>query len=349
MSPVLSICIPTFSRAHLLEVCLASLLPQVQALTPVVECVVCDNDSTDSTRQVLDKFSDEFSMRVYRNDSNIGVIGNITRVVAEHARGDYVWVIGDDDVVTAGAVGRIVEFLQAETRLNLLALNVGYLPGDAAPNASAALGGVTEKFSKLLCHHDQTGVLLFDELLEGPCVDFTASYASILRRSLWLEHFPETYTGSPFSSVHSTYLHASIVSSEMPGEIVGYIAEPSIVIYEQPASQFSWAKYHALNTLVHATELLRIYERHGISRKRLHPYYVHQLTRQGDSLGELFWNRAAAGGMVDGFKYLWSAKRYPWLCLKTLGNALTHPAAPTVISAPLRAVRKLWKVLRPSS
>ena len=103
--PLLSICIPTFNRAELLEVCLATVLPQVAQFANEVECVVSDNASSDRTVVVLAESAKSFPIRVVRNAENIGIIANITKCVAELARGEFVLLMGDD--VQRNQVGSI--------------------------------------------------------------------------------------------------------------------------------------------------------------------------------------------------------------------------------------------------
>jgi len=53
MTPLLSICMPTYNRADLLELALRSLIPQVAATNGEVELIVSDNCSSDHTPNVV--------------------------------------------------------------------------------------------------------------------------------------------------------------------------------------------------------------------------------------------------------------------------------------------------------
>lgn len=349
MKPTLSVCIPTYSRAPLLKVCLNSLLSQVEKHSGQVECVICDNASIDETPSVLADYEARYPVRVFHNDTNIGVIGNITKIISCHAQGDYIWLIGDDDVVTEGAIDRMLDFIAKAPGLKLIALNVGFLPESERPNASQALGGVAAEPTSVLRHGKESEVVDFEALLTGPCADFTASYSFLLTRDLWRKHFPIPLLDEPFTSVRTTYPHASVIASEMVGQNTGYIAPPSVIVYEQPPENFSWARYHALNTLVHATQLLNLFGKHGVSRKRLEPYFRHQIMSQGNALGDLVWNKKTAGGMRDGLRYLWLTRGYPWAQFKACCNAMTHEAAPAWLSLPFRVARIVLSGMRSKS
>ncbi len=336
--PLLSICIPTFNRAGLLDVCLASVLPQVASHVALVECVASDNASTDSTQAILAKYQSSFPFfRVNRNTSNIGIIGNITKVASELARGEFVWLMGDDDVMTVGAIERLLGRLNESPSVDLVAFNIGYRDFAERPTVEEALGGVASKAAKTLRQSAVDGELPFEQLFEGPCADLTPMYSLTLRHSLWKQHYPVASTVEPFSSVESTYPHAAIIAEHLPGKRAGLIAEPAIIIYEMPSEQFSWAKHHSKTILMWFTELLQRYERAGVPRAILEPYYRYQLLHRSEELGDLMFNRKTSGGFQDGLKFAWMYRRYPVLILRSLLIACAHPNAPKLLSVPLRA------------
>lgn len=103
----LSICIPTYNRARYLRELLPAILDRVDV--GEVEVVVSDNASTDDTAEYLRTIKHP-DLRWWTNEENIGGDRNFLKCVAE-ARGEYVWLFGDDDIMPAGAVGRVVDFL----------------------------------------------------------------------------------------------------------------------------------------------------------------------------------------------------------------------------------------------
>jgi abequosyltransferase len=113
-SPRLSLCIPTFNRARYLRSALESGLREAASLPPgVVEVVVCDNASTDGTQELISLVQQTHpGLRAFRNDENIGFDPNYLRCV-EEARGEFVWVLGDDDVWLPGSAARVLRELDA--------------------------------------------------------------------------------------------------------------------------------------------------------------------------------------------------------------------------------------------
>jgi|GEM_PF-450639 len=112
--PRLSLCVPTFNRASYLEGALKSGLIEAKNLSPgTVEVLVCDNGSTDGTAELIARIQAEHpELRVFRNEQNLGFDLNYLRCV-EEARGEFVWVMGDDDVWLPGSLSRVLREFDA--------------------------------------------------------------------------------------------------------------------------------------------------------------------------------------------------------------------------------------------
>lgn len=120
-NPALSICVPTYNRAHLLTECLQSIVASREGYEQEVEIVVSDNASTDDTARVVREFQNKNNnIRYYCNTENIGASPNIVKV-AQLGRGRYVWVFADDDKVDKRAVPTVIE--RISYGCNLVVLN----------------------------------------------------------------------------------------------------------------------------------------------------------------------------------------------------------------------------------
>ena len=106
--PILSICIPTYNRIRLLRRTVAALLPQ---LTVNCELVVVDNCSPQEVAPAVEDLVSKYGnmeIRLLRNPVNVGGGANALRCF-ELARGDWVWVLGDDDEPSPDAIQNILE------------------------------------------------------------------------------------------------------------------------------------------------------------------------------------------------------------------------------------------------
>ena len=107
MIPTLSICIPTFNRLHYLREMLETLLPQITENN--VEVFVSDNNSTDGTSEYLNKLSNKYSvLRYITQHTNVGLEKNMVEAILA-GTGSYILPIGDDEVLPAGSIVKILE------------------------------------------------------------------------------------------------------------------------------------------------------------------------------------------------------------------------------------------------
>lgn len=109
--PLLSICIPTYNRCQLLDELLDMILPQAERFLDVEVCV-SDNHSSDDTTAHLQARQSSI-LRYWTNEINIGGDRNFLKCIAE-ARGEYVWLVGDDDIIPAGAIASVLQVIRSQ-------------------------------------------------------------------------------------------------------------------------------------------------------------------------------------------------------------------------------------------
>jgi glycosyltransferase involved in cell wall biosynthesis len=120
----LSICIPTYNRANLLEATILRVIDQVGGLAydGRVEILIGDNASTDATETVGRKFSDSYPyVKYHRNKENIGGERNWLNL-SKLAAGSFFWVLADDDYIHPGVLQRIISNLEGR-ELGLVYIN----------------------------------------------------------------------------------------------------------------------------------------------------------------------------------------------------------------------------------
>ncbi len=104
-SPLFSISIPTYNRADgYLRQTLESAVAQSH---PDLEILVSDNASTDSTEALVRSFDDP-RIRYVKHPRNIGHMGNF-RFCHEGARGNYVLILHDDDLIDPDFIATCAE------------------------------------------------------------------------------------------------------------------------------------------------------------------------------------------------------------------------------------------------
>jgi len=98
----LSACVPTYNRAKFLKCTIESLLNQSE---PIDEIVVIDDGSTDNTREIVESYEAHGRVIYYGFERDKSQPRNLTMVNAlnfciDKATGDYISIVGDDDLVS---------------------------------------------------------------------------------------------------------------------------------------------------------------------------------------------------------------------------------------------------------
>ena len=109
--PRLSICIATFNRADVICNTLDTITAQ---LSDGVEVLVVDGASTDDPESVMHGYCElHAGVRYIRETVNSGVDADFDKAV-HYARGDYCWLMTDDDLMKNGAITRVLDELSSD-------------------------------------------------------------------------------------------------------------------------------------------------------------------------------------------------------------------------------------------
>ena len=113
--PLLSICIPTWNRSKFLRISLDSFLKQIKDIDiNDLELYVSDNCSEDDTPSVCQEFINRGLPLTYsRNEKNLGAASNFVCCM-NSARGKYILLLGDDDILKDGAVKMILDNIRGK-------------------------------------------------------------------------------------------------------------------------------------------------------------------------------------------------------------------------------------------
>lgn len=122
-NPLISICIPTFNRANLLEKCLNSIYSQI-GNDSLFEVFVSNNNSSDNSNDVINKFSALYDNLTYNiNETNIGMDKNIALII-EKSKGKYFLLHGDDDYFIENTIYPLIDTINKNSESSLLFINV---------------------------------------------------------------------------------------------------------------------------------------------------------------------------------------------------------------------------------
>jgi glycosyltransferase involved in cell wall biosynthesis len=108
--PKVSVGMPVYNGAPYIERAIDSLLSQTFG---DLELVIVDNASSDDSYERALKYAADPRVRVYRNDTNIGAIGNFVRTL-ELARGEYFMWAAADDIREPAFIERMLNVLEID-------------------------------------------------------------------------------------------------------------------------------------------------------------------------------------------------------------------------------------------
>jgi abequosyltransferase len=209
LPPKLSICIGTYNRANFIGETLDSMLVQLE---PGVEIVIVDNASSDNTSKVIAQYSSRHpEIHYFRKQENTGFDHNYDEAV-KYARGEYCWLMSDDDLLCPGAIAKVLSVLGGED--DLIVVN------SEARNADLSV--VIE--SRLM-------KLDFDRVYREADHEIffarTAKYLSfvgcfVIRRTYWLSKNGSAYYGTGF-------IHVGVIFQSPPVVNVRVMAEPLVI------------------------------------------------------------------------------------------------------------------------
>ncbi|CAH1202360.1 putative glycosyl transferase [Candidatus Nitrotoga sp. BS] len=122
MTPLISICIPTYNGARYLEACLNSVLNQTYK---DIEILVVDDGSTDTTFEILERYAaSDQRIRLVRNEHNLGLVGNWNHCI-ELAQGEWIKFVFQDDLISQTCLERLIA--ESKKGCSFIACKRGYL------------------------------------------------------------------------------------------------------------------------------------------------------------------------------------------------------------------------------
>jgi glycosyltransferase involved in cell wall biosynthesis len=127
--------LPTRNGGPFLENCIASILNQD---FDSFELVISDNANMDATPQILARYRDDPRVKITRLEESVSVTDNWNQAL-RGATGEYVIMMGDDDLLLPGYFRRMAELIKRYGQPDCILYN-GYsfiAPGSSAGNATS--------------------------------------------------------------------------------------------------------------------------------------------------------------------------------------------------------------------
>lgn len=281
-APILSICISTYNRATWLALSLPLLLKQTAPYRDVIEVIVCDNASTDETPKVVEPYLNEPGFYYFRNPENVGMLGNL-KVTVQHTHGQYVWILGDDDLLRHGTVERVMKAILEHPDVSLVYLNYDY-----TTIADAEKVEDVERFLRSGIPTQLPSPDLFAPIYKIATLSenfFTAIYCLVYRRDHALRAYSQNTNGRPFSSLLTCIPTSHYVCQHMMNEAGYWLGEPGPVVN----MNVSWDKYAPLWILERLPELYDLAELRGANPAEVDYWRSQNLPRTLPFLEQIYF------------------------------------------------------------
>lgn len=217
--PILTIAVPTYNGAKTIRNMLNILLPQV---TDEVEVLISDNCSTDETPSIIADYIENYpQIRTIRNEKNVGADGNFLQCM-KLAKGKFVMLISDDDIIIENAVEKIVTFLKNNPTVSLAYLESVAFRDQYTGVQNCHNYEFLHKLDKSFTTNSKAEFFECCKRLFG----FTSSYVWSTRRIHEIEK-PEQYFGTYFLQAY-----ICLCCSNRQDDVLGLVHGPCIAIGE---------------------------------------------------------------------------------------------------------------------
>lgn len=268
----LSICIPTYNRSLHLRNCLNSIAVNNLSLIPDVQVCVSDNCSPDQTQEIVNDASQSIPIKYSKNETNIGLAGNILKVV-EMADGEFVWLIGDDDMLMPNAFEEMVGLIKQYKDVDFFFVNSAMLSAEYVLSFPQpfSLSNLPQKMDSCSTR-EISGVMDFLDLIDPRIrFDFLGGiFLSVFRREKWTRNVDVLDTASlsdpqTFSHFDNTFPHIKIFAKAFSHSKAYFCAKRLSVCL---SGVREWGAMYPLVKSVRLIEALKEYQKNGLSLLR---------------------------------------------------------------------------------
>lgn len=270
-TPLLSICIPTLNRASLLATLLENMEKECGAFLNNIEIVVSDNASVDDTKTVVEGSS--FPITYGRQNTTVGFAKNLLNAAATLATGEYIWVIGDDDMILPGGVSRVLASIAAAPDVDYHYVNFGWID---AKLRNRLIEQENPTFPGFVLDNNQCDLQEWRRLArledlaflpgKNPSALFSGVFCYVTRRQFFIDAqkwlTPSDSLDGSSTRIDDCFPHAMLTLPRVIGKPIAYIGEKCLL---QGVSAWEWKAYANKNMIFGTHQFFRWLESEGFA------------------------------------------------------------------------------------
>ena len=290
---LLTIIVSTYNRSAFVTANVRWLLSHLQSLQGLVDLIVVDNASTDDTEERLASFTNDTHFRYFRNNANVGMLGNL-QVCSTVVSTKHVWIIGDDDFIVPENLAHVVHMLIKNPNIPFIFVNFGVYYRERLGDLDT-VQSLMKHQTVLAPSPSPSGRYKVREIATEHDNLFTAVYPIIFRSDIASVCFNYPFTGIPFSSLTESIPTTKLILQSYAETEALWLASPAIV----GNAHNSWRHYRVYWHGVLMPLAFELARRAGVDEKILHkwsrihvPLYEEAKTLFRDSSAEEYFSRA---------------------------------------------------------
>ena len=231
---LLSICIPTFNRLNCLKNCLNSILISSQNFNFNFEVCISDNFSDGDVKSIIDNYKKKLNINFIQNSKNLGHGKNFLQSVSM-AKGDFVWTLGNDDMVLPHAFEKLYEIIKKNNDVDFFFINSFNLDSKFVFEFPQPINthNLPKKMKRYSDEKFSRRMKFFDLINPKISFDFLMGmYLLVFRRQKWEENksiIDEKLIGDStktFSTFENTCAYVKIISKAFASSNAYFQSEP---------------------------------------------------------------------------------------------------------------------------
>jgi glycosyltransferase involved in cell wall biosynthesis len=209
MEPLISIVIPSNNRTELLDAAIMSIITEPIWNTDFELCISDNSKGNETENLICTKYSGN-SQIVYRRSLDATSLDENVNMAISMARGEYVWIFGDDDLIAENFLADLLIYLKKSSP-DIIILNSSSFFEQGQVEASR------NALDKLKVYGPNDDDLFLAE--QGGYITYVPSI--VIRKNLWKQFFRPEKIGTFFA-------HIDTVCRSKIGHSAHYLPNPAI-------------------------------------------------------------------------------------------------------------------------
>lgn len=267
----LSICIPTYNRPNNLPDCLNSIYLSSKKSKLKFEVCVSDNGSNYNIDKIIKKYKKKIPIKLNKNKKNIGYLRNLIKSISI-AKGEFVWAIGDDDLLTLNALKEITKLFQKNKDVNFFYINSYHLDNNYLKFFSKPFNTkfLPRNMIKLSKKKNSTQLNFWDLINYKVSFDFLlGNFLNIFKREMWIKNLnclnkKNLMDTRPWSNFDNTCGHLKVYANAFKNSKAYFFSKPLTI---NTYNVREWSLLYPYIEIVRLPEALDYYRSKGLSLK----------------------------------------------------------------------------------